>query len=159
VRLFRRAGGFAVVNYVGSLSDVVLVRQHKPFFVQDVVRGLDMFREAGIATFLYLIFGGPGETPKTMEETARMAGDLRPTYTLLDYGYRILPGTELQRIAVSDGVISEDDDCFNAHFYYSPSTPVEMLKQFVKRYQAEHRTDNLRALPWMARLVWDKYRR
>jgi radical SAM superfamily enzyme YgiQ (UPF0313 family) len=156
--LFRRAGGRGAVIFVGSLSDEVLARMRKPFLVDDVLRGAQLLRQAGVQGFLFLTFGGPGETPATVEETLRMAAQVRPARTLVDHGYRIQPETELQEIAIAEGAIAPDDDCFRATFYHSPATPPGMLKARLKRYVSEHRWDDLRAVPFMARLVWDKLR-
>ena len=144
--------------FAGSLSDEVVARTRKPFQVADVLLGADLLRRAGVDTFLYVILGGPGETPATVEETLRQADRVRAPFTMLDHGYRIQPGTELREMAVAEGAIAADDDCFRATFYHSPATPPEMLAQRVKRYQAEHRRDQWRMMPWMTRLLWDKYR-
>lgn len=157
-RLFRRAGGRAAVIFAGSLSDAVLARMRKPFQVDDVLRGADLLRQAGVQGFLYLTFGGPGETPATVEETFRLATQVRPLRTLVDHGYRIQPETELQEIAIAEGAIAPDDDCFKATFYHSPATPPGMLKARLKRYLSEHRWDDLRIMPFMARLLWDRLR-
>ena len=61
-------------------------------------------------------------------------------------------------MAIAEGAIATDDDCFKATFYHSPATPPEMLAARLKRYQAEHRWEGLRALPSMARLMWEKFR-
>jgi len=122
------------------------------------VRGAHALRQAGVHGFLFLTFGGPGETPATVDETFRVASELRPLYTLLGRGYRIEPGTELQAMAIAEGAIAPDDDCFKATFYHSAGTPPEMLAARLRRYQAEHRWDRLRALPSMMRLMWDKFR-
>jgi len=109
--------------------------------------------------FIYaLTFGGPGETPATVEETFRVASEIRPLRTLVGRGYRIEPETELQAMAIAEGAIATDDDCFKATFYHSPATPPEMLAARLKRYQAEHRWEGLRALPSMAGLMWEKFR-
>ena len=157
-RLFRRAGGRGAVIFAGSLSDEVLTRMRKPFHVDDVLRGAQLLRQAGVQGFLFLTFGGPGETPATVEETLRLAAQVRPVRTLVDHGYRIQPETELREIAMAEGAIGPDDDCFRATFYHSPATPPGMLKARLKRYVSEHRWDDLRALPFMARLLWDKLR-
>ncbi len=127
VDLFRRAGGVGVLLYAESLCDEVLARWRKPFQVADVVRGGEMFARAEIACILTLTFGGPGETPETVEETLRVASAISPAITHMVHGYRIQPGTELQNIAVAEGIIAPDDDCFRATFYHSPSTSPEML--------------------------------
>ena len=157
-QLFRRAGGRAVVIFAGSLSDAVLARMRKPFQVDDVVRGAHILRQAGVHGFLYLTFGGPGETLVTVEESFRVAPRVHALRTLVGHGYRIMPETELHETAIAEGAIAPDDDCFKATFYHSPATPRRLLEARVKRYQAEHRWDSLRAMPLMARLLWDKFR-
>jgi anaerobic magnesium-protoporphyrin IX monomethyl ester cyclase len=156
--LFRRAGGYGVLLYANSLSDDVLARSRKPFQVDDVVRGADVLHRAGIKGFLFLTFGGPGETSATVEETLRVASEIRALRTLVGRGYRIEPQTELQALAIAEGAIAPDDDCFKATFYHSPATPPEMLTARLKRYQAEHRWDGLRAVPAMVTLMWEKFR-
>lgn len=156
--LFRRAGGFGMLLYCGSLSDEVLEASRKPFQVSDVVRGADVLRRAGIHGFLSLTFGGPGETPATIEETFRVAPEIRPLRTHVVHGFRIEPETELHSIAIAEGAIAPDDDCFKATFYHSPETPPEMLTARLQRYRAEHRWDNLRSMPSMLGLMWDKLR-
>ena len=107
---------------------------------------------------MFLTFGGPGETPETVEETFRAIPKIPAIRTLVDHGFRIQPDTELRQIAIDEGVISADDDCFNATFYHSPATPPEMLKARLKRYEAEHRWDNVKALPFLAGVLWNKFR-
>ena len=156
--LFRRAGGVAAMVFAGSLADEVLVACRKPFLVSDVARGSQILQRAGVATFLYLIFGGPGETMETAARTYEAARRLGPAFCLVDYGYRVQPGTELQRIAVAEGILAADDDCFSATTYCSPATPGEKLRPLVKGYEASLARRSWRALPWMARLAWDKVR-
>jgi radical SAM superfamily enzyme YgiQ (UPF0313 family) len=156
--LFRRAGGFGMLLFCGSLSDEVLAASRKPFQVSDVVRSADLLRRSGIHGFLSLTFGGPGETPATVEETFRVASEIRPLRTLVGHGYRIEPETELHSIAVEEGTIGPDDDCFKATFYHSPETPPDMLTARLKSYRAEHRWDNLRSMPSLLGLMWDKLR-
>lgn len=157
-RLFRRAGGLAAVIYANSLSDTVLSSMRKPFCVDDVVRGADLLREAGIERFLFLTFGGPGETPDTVEEALRVASRIRARRTLVDHGFRIQPDTPLHDIAIAEGAIAPDDDCFRATFYHSPATPPAMLASRLKRYRAETRWELVRALPFAAGLLWRKFR-
>ena len=68
-RLFARAGGQAMMLFAISLSEPVLAASRKPFQVADVFQGAGALRREGVTGFLYLTFGGPGETPATVEET------------------------------------------------------------------------------------------
>ena len=157
-QLFRRAGGSGAIVYAGSLSDAALAGIGKPFRADDVVHGAELLHQAGITSSLFLTFGGPGETPKTVEETFRGVPKIRAIRTLVDHGFRLQPNTELREVAVSEGVLSPDDDCFNATFYHAPATPPEMLKPRLKRFEAERRWDNVRMLPFLASTMWNKFR-
>jgi radical SAM superfamily enzyme YgiQ (UPF0313 family) len=157
-QLFRRAGGRTAVLYAGSLSDTALAALRKPFSVADVVDGAQLLRQAGITSTLFLTFGGPGETPETVEETFRTIPRVPAIKTFVDHGFRIQPGTELRQIAINEGVIAPDDDCFRATFYHSQATPREMLKARLKRFESETRWHNLKALPFMAGVIWNKFR-
>ena len=91
---------------------------------------------AGVGCFLTLTLGGPGETPGTVEETLKVASKIGAARTVAVHGYRIQPGTDLRDLAVAEGFIDEDDDCFRATFYHSPATPPEMLAARIERYEA-----------------------
>jgi hypothetical protein len=82
---------------------------------------------------LFLTFGGPGDAREREETFSAINGSA--IRTLVDHGFRIQPDTELRQIAIDEGVISADDDCFNATFYHSPATPPEMLN--LKRHETE----------------------
>jgi radical SAM superfamily enzyme YgiQ (UPF0313 family) len=157
-RLYRRAGGRTMMIFAGSLSDTVLSASRRPFQVGDVMEGAELLRRAGVDSCLYLTLGGPGETPATVEETLARAPELRPIYTMVDHGLRILPETLLQQIAVYQGVVPEGHTCFKPVFYHSPDTPPAVLGARLRRYRAEHRLDSLRGLSWMARMAWNKLR-
>ena len=68
-RLFSRAGGRAIMIFAMSLSEAVLAANLKPFQLEDMMKGADLLNRAGVGNFLYLTFGGPGETPATVEES------------------------------------------------------------------------------------------
>lgn len=155
--IFRRAGGLAAVIYANTLSDPVLSRMRKPFSVDDVVHGAELLRRAGVENFLFLTFGGPGETPETVEEALRVASRIRARRTLVDHGFRIQPHTELRNIAIDEGVLAPDDDCFKATFYHSPATPPAMLAARLKQHQAQTRREVVRALPFVTGLLWRKF--
>lgn len=156
-RLYRRAGGRIMMIFATSLSESILAAGRKPFQLQDVLGGSDLLREAGITNMLFLGFGGPGETPATVEETLGRVGYVKPAYSMVDHGFRIQPGTRLREIAVAEGAVSAEDDCFKATFYHSPDTPPEMLEARLKGFRSEH-GGGRQMLPLMARVMWNKLR-
>lgn len=157
-RLYRRAGGRTMMIFATSLSGPVLSATQKPFGVDDVLEGGGVLRRAGVEVCLYLIFGAPGETQASVEETLGRIAGVRAIYTMMDHGLRILPETPLHGMALDQGLIRPDHSCFKPVFYHSPATPPAMLDARLRRYRAEHRLDSLRGLPWMARIAWNKLR-
>jgi len=157
-RLFRRAGGEMMMVFAGSLSDAVLEATRKPFVLSDVITGANTLREAGVPYALSLMLGAPGETKETVEETLSRGEKLPTVYTWIERGFRVEPRTALRDIAVAEGVISPDDDGFQAKFYHSPATPPAWLDDRMKAYTRAHQWSQVRGLPWMARLVWNKLR-
>ena len=137
--LFRRAGGTSVVVFAESLSDAVLRELNKPFGVAEIRRDTAALRRAGIGFFLMPNLGGPGETRETALETLHGMPKLGAFMTEFGVGWRIQPRTPLRERAVAEGVISPDDDCYEARFYISPATPREWLDAQVAEHKRRHR--------------------
>ncbi len=157
-RLYRRAGGRYVFLFAFSLAERVLAACRKPCTAAEVFHDADVLRQAGVDNFLYLTFGGPGETPSTVEETFAAIPRTHTRFTLVDHGFRIQPGTELQRIAVREGAIPPDHDCFKAVFYHSPETPPDYLAARLKRYRAKTRWSSLKSVPFFLGLMLERLR-
>jgi radical SAM superfamily enzyme YgiQ (UPF0313 family) len=85
-------------------------------------------RQAGLPDAHYLIFGGPGESPGTIDETVAFFDDLRPRAVLAFLGIRIYPNTPLHRFAISEEMIPEEDDLLFPRFYFSPRIGADQLK-------------------------------
>jgi hypothetical protein len=138
VRLSRGAGGSGRMLFSTSLSQSVLAAQRKPFQVDDVLEGARLLRRGGVTLMLALNLGGPGETPETMAETLGRAAKLPTLYTWLDRGYRVQPQTALHALALREGVVRPDDDCFRATFYFSPATPEPLVVAKIREYNRRH---------------------
>ena len=65
------------------------------------------------------------------------------------------PGDHTSNAAFSEGLIAADDDCWDAHFYVSPATPVEWLRRQIRTYRRRHPFAFLRAVPFIARAIKD----
>ncbi|MHB1004821.1 MAG: B12-binding domain-containing radical SAM protein [Chloroflexota bacterium] len=154
--LFRRAGGRTVMIFATSLADEVLTAQRKPFLSRDVFEGAGILGDADIAMALALSLGGPGETPVTAARTLSLAVRVPAVYTWAERAYRVMPDTALREIAVREGVIQADDDCFRATFYYSPSTPAATLDPMLKARNATYSRMDLASLRWLWSYVGDK---
>jgi hypothetical protein len=65
----------------------------------------------------FLLLGGPGETKESVEKSLQFADSLGLEVVKVTTGIRIYPHTVLARIALADGVISENDDLLQPRFY------------------------------------------
>ena len=78
------------------------------------------------------MFGGPNETRETVRETLRFAErNVRPTdIAFFGCGVRVYPGTELEAIARSQGVLSlPADRMLEPVFYVSPSVEAGWIRE------------------------------
>ena len=118
-RAMKAAGCRGVEFGADSASPSILRALGKPFPQEDLRAAARACREAGLPAAYYLIFGGPGETAETVAETCDLIDDLQPQAVLAFVGIRIYPNTPLHGIAVSEGVIAEEDDLLLPRFYIS----------------------------------------
>jgi radical SAM superfamily enzyme YgiQ (UPF0313 family) len=137
-RAMKRAGCRGVEFGTDTASSPMLQALSKPFPQEAIRMASHACREAGLPDAHYLVFGGPGETDETMHETFAFFDDLRPRAVLAFLGIRIYPNTPLHRIAISDGVIPDEDGLLLPRFYISPKIEAEDLKAVIG-LQAEAR--------------------
>jgi radical SAM superfamily enzyme YgiQ (UPF0313 family) len=150
-RLYRRAGGGSFMMFAESLSDTILESLQKSFRYEHVLRDARAIRAAGLDFMLMPAMGSPGETRATVEETLARAPGLKAVMTDFGIGWRIQPDTPLQQRAVAEGLISADDDCWDAHFYTSPDTPVDYLQQRLRRFRRRYFYLPARMIPFIWR--------
>jgi radical SAM superfamily enzyme YgiQ (UPF0313 family) len=127
----RRAGCRGVEFGADTASPSVLRALNKPFPQEEIRVASQACRQAGLPAAYYLIFGGPGETSETIAETFAFFDDLKPQAILAFLGIRIYPNTPLHLVAISDGVITEEDDLLCPRFYISPKIGADELRAAV----------------------------
>jgi len=103
--------------------------------------------------FLGLMFGGPGETLRGVEETLAATLAIRPTMLVTGVGFRIQWDTPLWRTAVAEGRIPPDDDTFEPRFYLSAATPEEEIRARLRRFRRGHPLLRLRMLGYVLRTI------
>lgn len=118
-QLLRKAGCVAVDFGTDSGSPAMLSSFCKPFTQSDISATSLACRKAGIDFCHSLIFGGPGETRETIAETVRLMDELSPRAVIAMTGIRIYPGTEMERIAIKEGVIRAGQSLIQPQFYIS----------------------------------------
>ena len=116
VAAMRRAGCAEVSLGFESGSLAVLREMNKRFTPGDVRRTCELLEEHGIRVTGFLLLGGPGETPKTVDESLAFAESLHLDSLRITVGIRIYPNTPLARRAIEEGVIGVADDLLAPKF-------------------------------------------
>ena len=116
--LLSEAGCVAVDFGTDSCSEEMLKSLRKGFTVRDVVEASGACRRAAIDFCHSLIFGGPGETHGTVKETLQWMDEIGPKAVVAMTGIRIYPGTEMERIASREGLITPGEEMLRPRFYF-----------------------------------------
>ena len=130
--LYKRSGLSHIEFGTESFSDIQLKNYGKDFTFETALRTSEMALKHNVFYAHFLILGGYGETDQTLAETFENSKRLRYTVMFPFVGMRIYPGTELQKYAVRDGFISDDDDLIIPKFYISPNFNQDTLKEKAK---------------------------
>jgi radical SAM superfamily enzyme YgiQ (UPF0313 family) len=117
VGLMARAGCEQVSMGFESGSERILKNMNKRFAPKEVRQISEMLSEHGIRRMGFLLFGSPGETRESVEESLVFADSLKLDTLKITVGVRIYPHTSLARKAIDDGVISPQDDLLFPRFY------------------------------------------
>ncbi len=132
LELMKKAGCVAASPSCDTCSEKMLQVMQKGFTKDELKSCLIMLEEMKIGYILSILFGAPGETRETVEESIRFLEERKPL--MLDFcaGIRLMPNTPLFNIAVKEGVISADDPLIEPRFYISPE-----IKDWIEEYLAE----------------------
>jgi radical SAM superfamily enzyme YgiQ (UPF0313 family) len=121
LKRMKEAGCAGIEFGTDSGSARMLKNYRKSFAVEDIIQSSQCCSKLEINHCHYLLFGGPGEDEETIEESFQLMDRLGPTAIIVMLGIRIYPGTEMERIALSQGVIRKDSNLIYPHFYISPA--------------------------------------
>jgi radical SAM superfamily enzyme YgiQ (UPF0313 family) len=135
--LIREAGGTQVQVGNESGSDLVLTNLGKGFSRRQVEETLQLLQRADLRYTCFLLIGGPGETPATVQESVALLEGYRPFMVNLKAGIRIYPYTALYDQALAEGVIAPGDNLLWPHFYLSPEVS-DWIWDFLKDLTSRH---------------------
>ena len=107
VHRLRRAGCWMLALGIESESEEVRKDMAKRLERQKIQTAFSNMRQAGIKSFAFFIFGYPGETPATMEQTIDYAIELDPDFANF-YPAVPYPGTDLFTKAMREGMLTAD---------------------------------------------------
>jgi len=136
-RLMSVSGCKAIEFGTDSGSATMIANLKKEFDADDLRQASALCHSYGLKFCHSLIFGGPGETRRTVSETITLMDELQPTAVIAMTGIRILPGTEMVEIALRDGQIDADDNLLYPKFYISPALGDELI-DCIEAYAQAH---------------------
>jgi radical SAM superfamily enzyme YgiQ (UPF0313 family) len=131
--LLKRSGLTHIEFGTDSLCNQMLHGYRKGFTVDDVHAVSRLSAEIGLLQAHYLLLGGPGETPQTIQETVNNAAKLTRAVLLPFAGLRIYPRTSLYLTALEEGMIAPGMDCLTPRFYIAPGLDASSIWAAVAR--------------------------
>ena len=137
--LLKRAGLYAMEVGTDAGCDETLNHLKKGFYFEDVLDFNDASIKAEIPSAHFLIFGGPGETEKTLHEGLKNIKMLRKNAIFIYSGIRILPGTDLYRRALRECILTEEAPLLRPVFYFSRDIEIEYMNSAIEKVSAERR--------------------
>jgi len=130
VKSMKQAGCFEVALGFESGCQRILKEMNKHFTADAVRRASKLLADNGIRRIGFLLFGGPGETPKSVQESLAFADSLDLDALRTTVGIRIYPGTQLAKRALADRMITSEDELLTPRFYLAPEVD-EWIRQVV----------------------------
>jgi radical SAM superfamily enzyme YgiQ (UPF0313 family) len=110
-----------------TFCNAQLKKYGKPFDMENVVAAHGSARRAGVHIAHYLLLGGPGEDPHTLEETLNRMEEIEKAVFFIFCGIRIFPHTRLHTLAREEGQIMPDQDLLAPVFYRSKGIGAEEI--------------------------------
>lgn len=133
-----QAGCFEISLGSESADDEVLRLMHKRFRREDVAEASRLFSKYAIKQMGFLMFGAPGETRQSVEDTLAFAASLEYDMLKVTVGIRIYPHTTLADEALRQGIIDPNDDLLRPRFYITPGLDEQWIRDTVAKYAAKH---------------------
>ncbi len=139
LELMQRAGLSHIEFGSDSLSDPVLRSYGKSFSFEEIRTASEQAHSLGLHYSHFIIFGGPGETAATVEETLARARMLPGAFFFGTLGMRIYPDTPLWRqLAPEARGEAPADYLVEPRFHLEPEFTVESLHARMREHQKEN---------------------
>lgn len=136
IGLMERAGFISMVITPDAASSTMLANLRKGFTMEHIQKAAELARKSTIRSTWFFLLGGPGETEETAEETISFAEqnlNWNRFLTIFMTGIRILPGTDLAKQAVEEGLLAPGSDLVEAAFYFSPQVSEKWVLDRINR--------------------------
>ncbi len=142
-KLMAEAGFVQIDSTPDSASPAMLKNLGKNFSLSQLQQTAIQIRRINLPTMWFFVFGGPGETHKTIDETFNFINDyISPDdMVYLTTSLRIYPGTKLHKIALKENIIGNHQSLLKPVFYTNSSFTAEELHDYLQKKTG--RTHNL----------------
>lgn len=127
IELLKRSGLSSVEWGTDCSTDETLQEMNKDFCWEEVAHCNELFSSAGISNSHFIIFGGPGETQKTVCEGLDNIAKLQNCVVFASIGVRIFPNTPIHSRLIKEGIVQEGENLLQPKFYFSDSIKSENL--------------------------------
>jgi anaerobic magnesium-protoporphyrin IX monomethyl ester cyclase len=117
VHRLRKAGCWMLAMGIETESEDIRKNMVKRLERQKIQAAIDNMRAAGIRSFAFFIFGYPGESLATINQTIDYAIEINPDFANF-YPAVPYPGTELYNKVVREGLLVEEDWSRMEYSYY-----------------------------------------
>ncbi len=130
--LMSRAGCRHVEFGTESLSGAMLKTYRKPFGQEDVLAAHRQARSAGLHVAHYFLFGGPGESAATVNQSLDGIEQLDKAVFFFFLGIRIYPGTALYELAIAEKKLDRRTDMLHPVFYQPDDIDRDAIEALVQ---------------------------
>jgi len=136
LQLMQRAGLRHIEFGSDSFSDTTLASFGKSFTFDEILEASQLANEVGVQYSHFLIFGGPGETVETVEETLARAVTLPAAFFFATIGMRIYPDTDLwKKLSPERHGATAADYLVDPRFYIAPGMTAQTLHARLRQVQ------------------------
>lgn len=131
----KKAGCHQILFGAESGSQMILDNIRKHITPEKVKKAVEAAKEAGIDCRVTFLFGNPGETEETMQQTIDFALELDPEIALFNI-VSPNPGTQMYDWAVENNLLSEkqwDEYDWGEVILNLPTVSPEKVKEYYKK--------------------------
>jgi len=137
MRLMAGAGLAHIEFGSDSFCDKVLVEYQKGLTFEDIRRSTELARDEGIDFCHFVIAGGPGETPETLEISFKNSLTLGSPIIMAVPGMRIYPGTDLFNRAVAEGQVRAEANLSQPTYYLAPGLHLAQVLELLRSFAGQ----------------------
>jgi radical SAM superfamily enzyme YgiQ (UPF0313 family) len=132
VLMMKQTGLAAAEIGADAPTDTTLRGLGKSFSFDDVVECNDLFARNDISSSNYFMFGCPGETQNTVDEGIENITKLQNTVSFIFMGIRIIKATPLASIAISEGLLTPNQNLLTPVYYIAPGLDRRWLEKTLR---------------------------